>query len=301
MSGICKSFSAWLSAALVVALTFICMPQPAFAQPVIDHGQLHLRKPQFVVTAVKIHAVHETGTNWPGNDEVELLLSDFTDVGVTTAWFYNVDAGETFTVPAARNCVQPQGKCDHGVTDVHFRVALWENDTAPPPFANFCYGDLGAGDYWFAHGLCSGDDLIGRAEITVAQADLVAALPTVGASADYTVRPRGGDGNYEFTYRIARLPDVGRDIVIHEPPIEVLYPISLSAAVTSAGGPKRVVLTWAGATTNTVDIYRDGAKIVTTANDGSYDDPRPNGTYQYRVCDLGSATACSATVSVVVT
>jgi hypothetical protein len=281
----------------LASLAALCLPGSALAQP-LDDGRLHVKRPQFVVTAVKIHAVHETGTNWPGNDEVEVLLNDFTDAGVTTSWFYNVDAGETFNISTDRNCVQPQAKCDHGVTDVHFRVALWENDTAPPPFANFCYGDLGSGNYWFSHGLCSGDDLIGRAEITMPQADLVAALPTVGASADYTIRPTGGDGNYQFTYRITRLPDAGRDIVIHEPPIVVIYPIALT--VNAATNPSRAVLTWSGATTANVDIYRNSVKFVTTANDGAFDDTRPPGTYQYRVCSIGT-TACSADVSVVVT
>ena len=206
--------------------------------------------------------------------------------------------GRRLTSPRAQ--LRPAAdQVDHGVTDVHFRVALWENDTAPPPFANFCYGDLGSGDYWFAHGLCSGDDLIGRAEITVPQADLVAALPTVGASADYTVRPTGGDGNYQFTYRITRLPDVGRDIVIHEPPIVIDPVISLQAVLSSAG-IKHVALTWSGATTANVDIYRDGAVIATTANDGAYDDVVPKATYQYRLCNAASTTVCSAMVTIIV-
>jgi hypothetical protein len=281
----------------ILSVVALCLPAAALVQP-LDDGRLHLKRPQFVVTAVKIHAVHETHTNWPGNDEVEVLMSDFTTAGVMSAWFYNVDAGETFAFKPALSCIQPQATCDHGVTDVHFRVALWENDTAPPPFANFCYGDFAPGDYWFSHGLCSGDDLIGHAEITMPQADLVAALPTVGASTDYTIRPTGGDGNYQFTYRITRLPDAGRDIVIHEPPVVVVYPISLAA--TAATNPSRAVLTWSGATTANVDIYRNGVKFVSTANDGAFEDTRPPGTYQYRVCNAGT-TACSADVSVVVT
>ena len=76
--------------------------------------------------------------------------------------------------------------------------------------------------------------------------------------------------------------------------------ISLQASGELVGsGAGRVTLTWTGATTSTVDIYRDGAKIVTTANDGSHVDPVAIGTYRYRVCNLAS-TYCSADVQVTV-
>ena len=63
--------------------------------------------------------------------------------------------------------------------------------------------------------------------------------------------------------------------------------------------PKRVRLTWTGATTSTVDIDRDSAKIVTTPNDGSHD-PRMAGSYENRLCELNSTTACSATMPITV-
>jgi hypothetical protein len=268
-------------------------PQAAAAQPRpfppgIDIG---IRRPQFVVTAVKVHVGHETGTNWPGNDEVEVLFSDYEHM--EAVWFYNADAGETFTIPAAKNCIQPQTACDHGVSSVHFRVALWENDESPLPGTNFCYGDLEPGNYFYEHGLCSGDDLIGKAEVTLTQQELVALLPTVGASVDRTIRPTGGDGTYDFTYRITRLPDVGRDIVIG-PPLEPAPTISLEVIRPD---PDRVRLNWSGATASSVDIYRNGAKIATTPNDGSYSEMVAPGTYTYRVCNAGS-TVCSADVTV---
>jgi len=55
----------------------------------------------------------------------------------------------------------------------------------------------------------------------------------------------------------------------------------------------RVTLTWSGASTSNVDIFRNGAKIATTANDGSQGDRlTAKGTYTYRICNAGSST-CS--------
>jgi len=56
-----------------------------------------------------------------------------------------------------------------------------------------------------------------------------------------------------------------------------------------------VDLTWSGATSNMVDIYRNNARISTTLNDGLYTDPiggHSHATYTYRVCAAGTQT-CS--------
>jgi hypothetical protein len=61
-------------------------------------------------------------------------------------------------------------------------------------------------------------------------------------------------------------------------------------------------LAWSGATTATVDIYRDGVVIATPANSGKYTDntgQKGGGSIAYRVCEAGSTTVCSATVTVV--
>ena len=54
-------------------------------------------------------------------------------------------------------------------------------------------------------------------------------------------------------------------------------------------------LSWSGATSSNVDVYRNNVRIVTTANDGFYTDPigrRGHGTYTYQVCNQGNQT-CS--------
>ncbi|HEX8618493.1 MAG TPA: M36 family metallopeptidase [Thermoanaerobaculia bacterium] len=68
---------------------------------------------------------------------------------------------------------------------------------------------------------------------------------------------------------------------------------------TSSGRPK-VDLTWAGATGTNVDVFRNGAKVTATANDGAYSDTLTKGTkgtFTYKVCNTGTTT-CSNDSSV---
>ncbi|MDX1628405.1 MAG: S8 family serine peptidase [Fulvivirga sp.] len=77
--------------------------------------------------------------------------------------------------------------------------------------------------------------------------------------------------------------------------------ISLSANGYKVRGRHNVDLSWSGATTTNVDIYRDGVLIATTANDGAYTDSTNNrggASYTYEVCEAGSTT-CSNSVTVV--
>jgi hypothetical protein len=59
-------------------------------------------------------------------------------------------------------------------------------------------------------------------------------------------------------------------------------------------------LAWSGATGTTVDIYRNGSRLVTTTNDGNHSDNKlANGSWSYRVCLAGSTSVCSASASIV--
>jgi hypothetical protein len=59
-----------------------------------------------------------------------------------------------------------------------------------------------------------------------------------------------------------------------------------------------VDLAWANAVGVNVDVYRNGALLVATANDGAYRDTRGRGTWTYKVCQAGSSVACSPERSV---
>jgi subtilisin family serine protease len=65
-------------------------------------------------------------------------------------------------------------------------------------------------------------------------------------------------------------------------------------------GAQYADLTWSGATSTNVDVYRDGGMIVTTANDGAHTDvtgQKGGGSHSYQVCEAGTST-CSNTVTV---
>ena len=85
----------------------------------------------------------------------------------------------------------------------------------------------------------------------------------------------------------------------------------VSMVVTVAGGPTltatgakvkgvpNVWLVWAGFTSTSVDVFRNGTKVMTTANDGSHKDilRKGGGAYTYRVCEAGTGV-CSNDVTV---
>jgi serine protease len=76
--------------------------------------------------------------------------------------------------------------------------------------------------------------------------------------------------------------------------------ITLSASGYKVRGVHTVDLTWSGASSADVDVYRDGGLLTTTANDGAYTDSTGNrggATYTYQVCEAGTST-CSGTVTV---
>ena len=77
--------------------------------------------------------------------------------------------------------------------------------------------------------------------------------------------------------------------------------IALSARGYKVQGQQAVDLSWNGATSNNIDIYRNGVLITTVPNiPGFYTDHigvRGKGTYTYRVCDAGTQN-CSNQVTV---
>jgi len=74
--------------------------------------------------------------------------------------------------------------------------------------------------------------------------------------------------------------------------------ITASASGYRSKGKNKVDLSWNGASTTDVDLYRNGVLYRTTPNDGAYTDSfRSYGTYTYSVCDSGTSN-CSANVTV---
>lgn len=79
--------------------------------------------------------------------------------------------------------------------------------------------------------------------------------------------------------------------------------ISLSVRAYKVKGVQRADLTWSGATTANVDVYRNDALIIqATNNDGAETDnigAKGGGTYTYRLCDTNTPNICSAPVTIV--
>ena len=74
----------------------------------------------------------------------------------------------------------------------------------------------------------------------------------------------------------------------------------LTATGRKSRGKQVVDLSWTGATSSTVDIYRDGSIINTVDDNGSYTDnlgTRTGGPYSYEICEAGTST-CTTTVTV---
>jgi len=75
----------------------------------------------------------------------------------------------------------------------------------------------------------------------------------------------------------------------------------LTVSTRTANKARQVNLSWSGATGSSIDIYRNGSRIATVPNNGSYTDQfnqRARGTYTYKVCTAGGQTCSNnATIS----
>ncbi len=76
--------------------------------------------------------------------------------------------------------------------------------------------------------------------------------------------------------------------------------ITLTARAYKLKGVRKVDLTWGGAIPP-VDVYRNNLRLTTTTNNGFYTDTiagKGGGSFGYKVCNSGSTTVCSNTVTV---
>jgi subtilisin family serine protease len=138
---------------------------------------------------------------------------------------------------------------------------------------------------------------------------LTTIVPSAGGaqvlSATYTL-PSGGSlqavrGNFRYTGTVGSCStgtyDDRDDLVFAvggSSPPPPPSPITLSATAVKQQGNRWVDLAWSGATSASVDVYRNGAFITTTANDGAHRDTvNRGGTYTYRVCEAGTSVCSS--------
>jgi hypothetical protein len=283
---------------------------PPTTGPLGDHAW---RKPRFTVEAVSFLVLDETGVDFLGSDEV---AARFESNGNTmfTGIHGDSDTGDTQQFRSQQRCIYPAADPDGsrnrawacapsgGAGPLTFTITLYELDgfvrvlgipDIPPGFS-LC----GVSDIQYA---CAGEEIqdrstvIGKSTATYTEAQLGAAMPTLGST---LVRNLRISSSYDVKYMITRVADAGiapPEVVQPTPPA----PISLSVSFTLGNGGGQVTLMWSGAMTNVVDIYRNGSKILSTVNDGTHVDAVPAGTYSYRVCHRAT-TVCSYDVPVVV-
>jgi PKD repeat protein len=112
---------------------------------------------------------------------------------------------------------------------------------------------------------------------------------TYAAASSYSVTlvatdNRGGTGQRAATVSVTKPPA-----------------IVLTASGRTQTGQQLMTLDWTGAKGATVSVYRNGALLINTPNDGHYVNSRNfvgPATYVYKVCELGT-TVCSNQVTVV--
>ncbi|OFW17252.1 MAG: hypothetical protein A3F70_10110 [Acidobacteria bacterium RIFCSPLOWO2_12_FULL_67_14] len=76
--------------------------------------------------------------------------------------------------------------------------------------------------------------------------------------------------------------------------------ITLSVSAYKVRGQQKADLTWSRATSSEVNVYRGGAVVATTANDGAYTDnidQRGGGSYTYKICEAGTSTCSNDAVA----
>lgn len=103
-----------------------------------------------------------------------------------------------------------------------------------------------------------------------------------------------------FGYGIVKVADADKYLTDNACEQQAATFIELSTSTYTAKQGQKVSLEWANSTARKVDVYRNGAIIATTGNDGAFTDTLAQdayGLYMYQVCDQASGN-CSNTSGV---
>jgi len=176
----------------------------------------------------------------------------------------------------------------------HLLYTLWGETPPPennPPTAGFSYTTSGLTAYFTDTSTDSDGSVVGWSWNFGDGATSTAQNPThaYAASGTYTVSltvtdDDGATGSTSKSVSVSSEPGG----------------ITLAATGYKVKGRQYADLAWSGATSTNVDIFRDGVKIATVANSGSYTDnigKVGGGSYTYQVCEAGTST-CSNTATV---
>jgi autotransporter-associated beta strand protein len=138
--------------------------------------------------------------------------------------------------------------------------------------------------------------------------DTWTATSTVNAPSERTSHPAvwtGGEmivwGGFFFDGSGSHFLNTGGKYCAEVGPTPAPTPIPILLYARKDGGQAThtTLLTWSGATSDNVDVHRDGVVVATTANDGSYEDSTgetDRSNYTYRVCAAGTQTCSNPVV-----
>ena len=122
-------------------------------------------------------------------------------------------------------------------------------------------------------------------------------IATLGANVTSYNNNTGLTASTPYSYRVAATIGAATSGYSNTASATTQAASGLQLAVTGykVKGMQHADLTWSGAASANVDIYRNNALISTTPNDAAHTDvinTRGGGSYTYRVCEAGTAT-CS--------
>jgi len=119
-----------------------------------------------------------------------------------------------------------------------------------------------------------------------------------GASASHSY---AGEGSYTVTLTVTdndgATASTSQQLTVQAP---TGGGVTLNGSGYKVKGAWTTDLSWSGATSNSVDVYRNGSLLTTTANDGAYTDAtsfKGSGSLNYQVCEAGS-NVCSDSITV---
>lgn len=179
---------------------------------------------RFKLEAVSFRALDETGIDLLGSDEVYVSIHvPAHKLATRTQVFGGVNAGDTTSIPADQSCILPIAGVRGPTSFNGYAGARWNcsSEGAPGPLSftvvlrekDDCRGFPPVGSC-FEHGIAEGDefapisqsdDLIGRHTVNYSMEKLMALQ--VGQSKEENSLVTGGDGVYQFNWRITRVPD----------------------------------------------------------------------------------------------
>jgi len=219
----------------------------------------------------------------------------------------STDKGQTFSAPIQLNTdstTRPQWQPNISVSSGNTLFAIWydarestscqKGNPAVPCYRMFGRKSTDNGVTWLAD---------------MAFSDVVTPLP--GQPDPGIISFYAGDYDYASALatdhlsawadgRVTISSQSQQDAFFDKEPAAAAANITLTARGRKVGGINTSRLTWTGAISTNIDVYRDGVVIATTPNDGSYTDS--TGTtgrarFTYKVCEAGTQT-CSNEVTV---